>query len=100
MTTTIQPIIGMGCTIHQFTDKTPATIIEVSPNGKKISLQEDAFTRTDTRGFSELQDYSYAPNKDGVIYVATLRKNGKWQILGTKNIVSLGERKRYYDYSF
>ena len=100
MTQEIKPIVGLGCTIHHYTDKTPATIIEVSSNGKKIVIQEDAFTRTDSNGFSEIQEYAYVPNSDGVIYTATLRVNGRYQITKSKNIVSLGERRRYYDYSF
>lgn len=100
MTQQIKPIIGLGCTIHHLTDKTPATIIEVSLNGKKIVIQEDAFTRTDNNGFSEVQEYAYAPNSDGAIYTATLRENGQFKITKSKNLVSLGERRRYYDYSF
>lgn len=100
MTQEIKPVIGLGCTIHLYTDKTPATIIEVSFNGKKIVIQEDTFTRTDSNGFSECQEYAYAPNSGGAIYTATLRKNGQWQVAKSKSVVSIGERRRYYDYSF
>ena len=100
MTQEIKPIIGMGCTIHLYTDKTPATIIDVSLNGKKITIQEDTFTRTDNNGFSEVQEYVYVPNSDGAIYTASLRENGQYRIVKSKTIVSLGERRRYFDYSF
>lgn len=98
--TEIKPALGMGATIHHFTDKTPATIIDISSNGKTITLQEDSCIRTDNNGFSETQTYDYAPNPNGEIYTASLRKNGNYQIVKSKTIVSLGERRRYYDYSF
>lgn len=100
MTQEIKPVIGMGCTIHGYTDKTPATIIDISVNGKKITIQEDTFTRTDSNGFSECQEYAYSPNSDGDIHTATLRKTGRYQISKSKSVVSLGERRRYFDFSF
>ncbi len=96
----IIPQVGMGATICHWSDRTPATIIYVSNNGRKITLQEDNAVRLDNNGISELQEYTFNRNVNGKLYHATLRKDGKYRIVGGKELISLDTRNKYYDYSF
>lgn len=100
MITIEEPSIGMGASIHSWSDRTAATVIQVTHNGKRIVLQEDTATRTDQNGMSECQEYSYERNPQGEIFHATKRKDGRFRITGSKRLVSLGVRSSYYDYSF
>ena len=94
------PEVGMGATINYWSDRHPGTIIQVTRNYKRIVIQEDIATRIDNNGMSESQKYTYQPDPNGVIYIATLRKDGRYRITGGKTFVSIGYRDRYYDYSF
>jgi len=97
----ITPEVGMACTILMWSDRHAATIIEVSP--KKIVVQDDIATRTDSYGMSDCQSYDYTPNPEGAKSTYTLRKNGKWVREGDSikgQQVAIGERDHYYDYSF
>jgi hypothetical protein len=95
--------IGGGATLNYWSDRKPATIIAVSPNGKKVTVQEDDAKRIDKNGMSEDQEYEYSPNTDGGVFVFSLRKNGQFVRVGSKIgqglTMSFGRRK-YYDYSF
>lgn len=97
------PEVGMGCTILMFSDRHAATIVQVI-TPKKIVIQEDKATRTDTNGMSESQSYAYSANPTGHKHEVTLRKNGTWVIAGDSmrsgTILQIGERDEYYDYSF
>lgn len=99
-TTSNGPEVGMGATIHVGSDSYPATIIQVTQNGKRVILQEDDATRVDSNGMSESQDYTYQTNPQGTIHIATLRKDGRYRLTGEKTPVSIGFRRKYYDYSF
>lgn len=92
--------VGMGATIQYHSDRDPATIIEVSPSGKRIVIQEDSVVRTDNNGMSECQTYEYHCNPEGTVHIATLRKDGSFRLTGGKTLVSVGERRKYYDFSF
>lgn len=100
------PEVGMGATILYHSDREPATVIEIQrkTNPRWIVIQEDKATRTDQNGYSESQNYSYEPNPEGQKHTASLRANGTWVLTGgtmrTGTIVRLGERDKYYDYSF
>lgn len=94
------PVVGMGATIQHWSDRTPATVIKVSPSGKKIVLQEDISIRLDANGMSEIQEYSYKTDANGTLHTATLRDDGTYRIKGSKQLVSLGNRRKYHDYSF
>jgi len=93
-------MIGMGATIQIGSDAYPATVIQVTNNGKRVVVQEDTATRVDNNGMSESQQYTYEPNLQGTIHIATLRKDGRWRLTGGKTPISLGFRRKYYDYSF
>lgn len=95
-----QPTIGMGATIYGYSDRHPATVIQISHGGRRLVLREDKATRTDNNGMSEIQSYTYEPDPEGQIYHATLRKQGEYRLVGSTRLVALGERNKYYDYSF
>lgn len=94
------PEVGMGATVNHWSDRTACTIVEVSGNLKRITLRADKTTRTDNNGMSEMQTYSYAPNPEGGLYYATLRKDGRYRLTGSKESVTIGVRNQYYDFSF
>ena len=94
------PEIGMGVTIYYYSDRTAATIIEMSKSKQTLILQEDLATRIDKNGPSTDQTYSYERNYEGLIHKATLRKDGRFRIAKSRSLVALGFREEYYDYSF
>lgn len=98
------PTVGMGGTVLMWSDRYPVTVVEVSKSGKSVTVQDDTFTRTDKNGMSECQDYTFTPNPNGSKRVFTLRKNGRFVAEGsgmkTGEVLALGRRDRYYDYSF
>lgn len=95
-----KPRLGMGVTINHYSDRTPATIISITHNGKRIVLQEDESIRIDNNGMSESQHYSYELDPNGALHFATLRKDGSFRLTGSKTFISLGIRQKYHDYSF
>jgi hypothetical protein len=100
---TIEPVVGMGATINFHSDSKAATLVQVSHKGSKIVLQQDKATRTDQNGVSESQSYSYEADPNGAIYIATLRSDGRYRLVGSGKkgkAISLGVRREYYDYSF
>ena len=97
------PKVGMGVTMLSWTDRHPATIIEVSKSGKKITVQEDKAIRTDSNGMSDSQSYTFERNPNAYTDEYSLRKNGRWVRVGeSQNGSSLlvGHRSKYHDYSF
>lgn len=99
-----KPEIGMGATIHFYTDRHAATVVDVSKSGRRIVVREDKAIRTDSNGSSESQSYRYEPNPGGAEHVFTLRKNGRWveskSAMSSGSGLSLGERDEYYDFGF
>lgn len=98
------PTVGMGATMLHWTDREAGTVVEVSPNGKRLVVQEDTATRTDKNGMSDCQSYSYEPNPNGSKTAYTLRRNGRWVMEGesmrTGRGLRLGTRDKHYDFSF
>lgn len=99
-TSNTMPTIGMGVTIQYHSDREAGTIIQVTQNGRRIVIQEDSATRTDSNGMSESQTYEFSPNPEGTTHIATLRKDGTYRLQGSKERVYLGTRDKYYDFSF
>lgn len=99
----VVPEVGMGVTILSWTDRNPATIIEVK-TAKMIVIQDDDYVRTDKNGMSEDQTYEFSRNPNGPKRTYTLRKNGRWVKKGESmrngQSISIGKRDRYYDYTF
>jgi hypothetical protein len=95
------PFVGMGVTYGYGSDRYPGTIIEVSKSKKKIKFQSDEYKRVDNNGpHTENQKYDYFRNVFGGVQEASLRKDGKWKITGTRCTIGLGHRNHYYDPCF
>jgi hypothetical protein len=99
-----KPEVGDGFTICYWSDRSAATIVEVSASGKEIKVRGDDAKRVDDRGMSDSQEYVYATRLTGPTQTFTLRKNGRWVRKGepmrggTGGIV--GVRDQHYDFSF
>ena len=85
----------MGATILMWTDRYAGTVIRVTPT--QIHVQEDKATRTDKNGMSESQDYEYAPNPQGRVWIFRKTKRG-YRANGAGLL--LDSREAYHDYSF
>jgi hypothetical protein len=111
------PIVGMGATILAWTDRYPATIVEVfsaAPgNALYITVQEDDAKRIDNNGMSEIQSYEYSANPKARKLTFVQMVGGGWQertfnattkrwnkCEGGGNGLRIGERDKYYDFSF
>jgi len=106
----VVPLTGMPATILMWSDRIPATVI--SFDGKIIQVQEDHAVRTDGKGMSENQEYSYSENKNGTIFNFKRDKRGFWKEVMFNPETSrynkacggsglrLGEREKYCDFSF
>jgi hypothetical protein len=109
-----EPVVGMGATLLQWTDRDPATIIEVKKTKAGawiVAVQEDNAQRTDNNGFSESQEYEYSANPNGSISyfrfeegkgwrgISPGKKPGSWKLNGGGGL-RIGEREKYHDFSF
>lgn len=94
------PEVNMGVTINFYSDRTAATIIQVTNNGKKFVCREDTSIRTDKNGMSDSQTYSYQPNPDGKLFFVSQRKDGRFRVSVSGEVVSLGIRRKFHDFSF
>lgn len=94
--------VGVGVTMLSWTDRTPATIIEVDSKGKWIKVQEDNYKRIDNYGMSDDQEYEYSRNPNGSVKLYKKNRLGKYTDNGKKDGCGLiiGHRERYFDYSF
>lgn len=102
MTQTL-PEIGTGATIVMYSDRHAATVVKVSASGKSVTVQRDIATRTDSRGMSENQEYTFTPDADAALITYTLRTNGLYVRQGMKangESLAIGHRREYHDYSF
>jgi len=105
-----EPAVGMGATILMWSDREPATIIEVNQKKRYIVVQEDRAERIDNNGMSEAQQYAYSPNPEGSKRIYRKMKNGRWQehyinpetnrLVKAGGYLSIGEREKFYDFSF
>jgi len=107
--------IGMGATLHDWSDRYPATLINVFKKGSNtyIEVQMDSYTRVDDNGMSENQVYEFERNTEGSIltfkafdkgwvqcYFNEVTKRFKASQKGCGYRLTLGRRERYYDFSF
>jgi len=106
-----EPAVGMGATILMWSDRSPATIIEVNQKKRYIVIQEDNAKRVDSNGMSESQQYEFVRNEKGITRIFRKNKKGEWVYSyinpKTNRIVKaggchlrLGSRDKYHDYSF
>jgi hypothetical protein len=92
------PVVGLGVTELCWTDRHAGTITRVAESGKRFWFTMDTAKRTDTRGMSESQEYTYTSNPDAPEREARLTKKG-WRIVRGSPI-ALGFRREYHDFSF
>lgn len=107
----VVPQIGMGATLLSWSDRTPATVIDWDAKKKLVTVQIDNYTRIDTNGMSESQDYEYTANPDGAIYrykwidgkgwVCMVKNPETGRLIQSKcGGLTVGRRERFYDFSF
>jgi hypothetical protein len=98
------PKVGDGVTLCSWSDCDPATIVEVSPSGKTIHVQDDRAEVVSGFGFNGTAKYEYAPDYEGQVTVFTLRKNGLWiqkgQPMKGGRRCSVAGRRKYRDPHF
>lgn len=97
--------VGMGATIHLYSDSKAYTVIAVSPNGKKVTLQRDQAVRIDNNGMCGPQDYKFTPDPNGEITQARLTNAGTWYEVGAPaskggRPLTMGYRLEHYDFCF
>jgi hypothetical protein len=97
-----KPEVGMGATVGYVNDRYPYTIIEVNKAGTRIKLQQDFAEPDKENGYEYFgnQVYIISPNPNGSIYEMSLRKNGKWKVIGGSTTATIGHRDRYENPSF
>lgn len=106
-----EPHVGMAATVLYWSDRSPATVIEVNMKKRYIVVQDDDFIRTDNNGMSESQQYEFVRNEKGMTRIFRKNKKGEWVYSyinpETNRIVKaggchlrLGSRDKYHDYSF
>lgn len=92
--------VGDGVTILRWSDRTPATVIEIRPGRYPVVvIQEDHAARIDQNGMSEMQDYTYERDPDGTTHEVSFRR-GAWRVRGSDNGVHFGSREKYWDPTF
>lgn len=94
------PEVGMGATVVYYSDRQAFTITRVSPSAKTFWMSRDKVVRLDQNGMSDSQKYAYVTDPDGGNYAVTLRKDGKYRVMGGMAKVKVDVRSEYYDYSF
>lgn len=106
-----EPYVGMPATICYWTDRSPATVVEVNMKGRYIVVQDDDYKRVDGNGMSESQVYEYTQNPENYKRIYRKNKKGQWvqQVRNPEtgrlnNAPSgnlyLGDREKYHDFSF
>lgn len=106
-----EPYVGMPATLLGWTDRHPATVVEVNTKKRYIVVQEDDAIRTDSNGMSESQEYEYTRNPAAARIIYRKNKAGLWKAhyinLETNRLVQkgsyglrLGDREKYHDFSF
>lgn len=116
------PQPGDGATIIGWTDRTAATIIAVSKNGKQVTVQDDEATLLNGANSGEpdalevypggfachttgRQRWGLKPDPDGRTHRFSKRKSGRWVRVGDKDTGSgsrldVTRHSHYYDFNF
>jgi len=97
------PEVGMGVTYGYGSDRYPATIIEISKNGKQITIQDDTAVPGENFDYYGNQNYSITQNPNGSTRTYTFRKRGIWVQKGSARAIgflTIGSRDKYSDPSF
>lgn len=94
------PEVGMGCTILMYKDRHAATVVEINKSGKRIVIQYDKATRTDKNGMSETQYYDYERDPSAAKLIFRRTKDNRWKELKGSTYLLIGERDKFYDFTF
>lgn len=93
--------VGDGATLLLYSDSHAGTVIKVSASGKTIHVQRDTATRTDSRGMSECQEYTYAPDPNGPVTVYRFSARSGWiNRNASASRCLVGLRRAYHDFTF
>jgi hypothetical protein len=101
--------VGDGVTIMFWSDRVPATVIEIDPKGKWIKIQRDKAVRSDDGGMSDIQYWDISRDENGHIdtfYKTRYKKITLFTDTGHSTrgkygcFLNLKVRDKYYDYSF
>jgi len=107
-TPTFKP--GDGATICHHTDRTACTVVAVSPSSKTLTLRTDTAVLDGWKpeivpgGFAghcvnnDTQRYRYAPDPNGAVHTARLRKDGSYRTSGGERVIA--GRSHFRDYNF
>lgn len=109
-TTLVCPVLGMGATLHGWSDSAPYEIVGMSASGKTITLRamkadrDPAWTpETIPGGFfghttnNHTQTWILSSDPEGKILTGRMTTRG-WNTKCGR--VSLGEAKKFHDYNF
>jgi hypothetical protein len=91
------PTVGSGATLVMWSDTHAYTVSRVSASGKSFWMKRDNAERVDHNGMSDSQDYRYTPQPDAPEEHVRMTKRG-WMCRG--QLVRVGYRREYYDYTF
>jgi hypothetical protein len=98
-----KPVTGNGAHMSNGVDTHSATIIEVSPSGKTVTVQRDS-VKPKEGSASYSNEWEMTPNPEGATYEFTLRKNGLYVQAGDTmrggTVLHLSGRREYYCYEF
>lgn len=94
--------VGDPATVCYWSDRDPATVIEVK--GKRVIVQLDSWKVVSGHINDGSAEYEYERNPEGRIMVFSLRKNGRLVARGgnarSGTGLGLGYRRHYYDPHF
>jgi hypothetical protein len=91
------PKVGDAATWSPYNDCYPCTVIDVSPSGKTVLVQEDHYFVVSGK-WPDLK-YSYTRNPEGRVHRVTLRRNGHYRP-SDGAYVTFGVRDRWENPSF
>ena len=93
----ITPEIGMRVTCTTHKTCYPATIVEVSKNGKKLTVQADKVTTINNSDEHGLDTYEIETDVNGELEVWSIRKDNRYNIVSTElnynNDIQLNESR-------
>lgn len=107
--------VGMPVTMLSWSDRHPATIIQLFKVGKSnfMRIQADNYNVVPRENpqYGDHIEYTYSTNPDGCTYTYRKDANGKWcevylkedtkrWVKGCGGGIHLGEREKYWDPSF
>lgn len=99
----VRPEVGDGMTKVVGSDRYPFTVVKVSPSGRRIEVRADNALVKPARK-SGIVEYEYTYDEDAPAYELSLRKNGRWVIIGESarsgSHFVLGQRRKYLDPHF